>query len=155
MIKLTTLSLALSVTLLISACSTEPLSREEQIALTINVAIEAAENRNASDFSDLIDNNYLDQKELNKSQLIKSVGLYFFRNKKIFLFRKIGAIEFTAENEALVTLHVAMAGSAISGITALTSLRASVHRFDLELIKRDKWLLRSASWRRASIGDLN
>lgn len=152
--KYTALSLILSLTLLLQACSDEVLSREDEIALTIDAAIEAAENRSISDFSDLIDENYLDEKGFKKNQLIKLIGLYFFRNKKIFLFGKLGEIEFPAENEALITLHVAMAGSAISDITALTSLRASMHQFDLELIKRDEWLLRSATWHPASIGDM-
>ena len=149
-----TLVLALSLTFLINACSDQKLSREDEIELTISTAIEAAEDRSTSDFSELVDERYLDPKGLNKTQLIKLVRLYFFRHKKIFLMSKIGEIEFPAENEALVTLHVAMAGSAISDITALTSLRASMHRFDLELIKQDKWLLRSATWFPASIGDM-
>ncbi len=103
--------------------------------MRIDSTIETAENSRASDFSEFIDPNYLDGKGLNKSQLIKLVRLYFFRNKKIFLFSKIEEIEFPAEKKALFTLHVAMAGSPISGITALTSLRASMHRFDLELDK--------------------
>ncbi|MFT4606429.1 MAG: hypothetical protein ACI823_001113 [Chitinophagales bacterium] len=155
MIRLFALPLVLSLTLLFNACSTDPLSREDEIALMIDWTIEAAENRRASDFSELIDPNFLDVKGLNKSQLIKLVRLYFFRNKKIFLFTKLGEIEFPAENKAHVTVHVAMAGSPISGITALTSLRASIHRFDLELVKRDEWRLQSASWRPASLGDLN
>ena len=155
MMRLCALSLVLSLTLLLTACSTEPLSREDEIALTIDSAIEAAENRSTGDFSELIDPNYLDRKGLNKSQLIKLIRLYFFRNKKIFLFTKLKDIEFPAENKARVTLHVAMAGSPISGIIALTHLRASVHRFDLVLVKREDWLLHSATWRPAAIGDLN
>jgi hypothetical protein len=154
MIKVTTLAFALSFTLLLNACSNEKLSREDEIELTISAAIEAAEDRSASDFSELVDEKYLDEKALNKTQLVKLVRLYFFRHKSIYLFSKLGEIDFPAENEALVTLHVAMAGSAISEITALSSLRASMHRFDLELIKHDKWLLRSATWHPASIGDM-
>jgi hypothetical protein len=154
MIRSTLLTLILSFTLLLNACSNEELSREAEIELTIAAAIEAAEDRSASDMSELVDERYLDVKGLNKAQLIKLVRLYFFRHKSIYLFSKLGEIDFPAQNKALVTLHVAMAGSAISDITALSSLRASMHRFDLELIKNDKWLLRSATWRPASIADL-
>ena len=155
MIRVSVLSLALGFTLILNACSNEKLSREGEIEFTIAAAIEAAENRSASDLSELVDKSYLDEKTLNKTQLIKLVRLYFFRHKNIYLLSKLGAIEFPAENEALVTLHVAMAGSAISDITALSSLRASMHRFDLELIKDHKWLLRSATWHPASIRDMN
>ena len=154
MIRSTILTLILSFTLLLNACSNEELSREAKIELTIAAAIEAAEDRSASDMSALVDERYLDLKGLNKAQLIKLVRLYFFRHKNIYLFSKLGEIDFPAQNKALVTLHVAMAGSAISDITALSSLRASMHRFDLELIKDDKWLLRSATWQPASIADL-
>jgi hypothetical protein len=154
MYKLSALSFVLIITLLINACSTAPLTREDEIALTIDSAVEAVENRSASDFSEFIDPNYLDAKGLKKSSLIKMVRLYFFRNKKIFLLTKLKEIEFLTENKALVTLHVAMAGSHISGIIALTNLRASVHRFDLVLVKHENWLLRSASWRSASIVDM-
>jgi hypothetical protein len=106
------------------------------------------ENRRTSDFSELIDPNYLVGKGLNKSQLVTLVWLYLFRYKKIFLFTKLGDIEFPVENKALVTLHVAMAGSPALGIIALVSLRANMHRFFWN------WLLRSASWRSASIDDM-
>jgi hypothetical protein len=152
LLKYTTLLLILS--LLLNACSSQPLSREDETALTIDTAIEAAEDRSTSDMAELVDERYLDPKGLNKSQLTKLVRLYFFRHKSIYLFSKLGEIEFPAKNEAFVTLHVAMAGSVISDITALSSLRASMHRFDLELIKHDQWLLRSATWHPASIADL-
>lgn len=141
-------------TLLLNACTNERLSREDEIELMIATAIEAAEDRSSSELSELVDEAYLDQKGFNKIQLIKLVRLYFFRHKNIYLLSKLGTIDFPAENEATVTLHVAMAASAISNITALTSLRASMHRFDLELIKQESWLLRSATWRPASIGDM-
>jgi hypothetical protein len=154
MLRKATLLLVLGLTLVLHACSDEKLSREEEIEITIAAAIEAAEDRSAGDLADLIDEQYLDEKGLNKTQLIKLVRLYFFRHKNIYLFSKLGAIDFSAENEALVTLHVAMAGSAISDITALTSLRAQLYRFEISLIKQDEWLLSGASWRVASIGDM-
>ena len=89
-----------------------------------------------------------------KIQLTKMACLYFFRHKNIFLFSKIDAIEFVAENEALVTLHVDMAGGVISDASVLSSLRAQVYKFELELIRRDKWLLRRASWQPASLDDM-
>ena len=36
----------------------------------------------------------------------------------------------------------------------LSSLRAKIYKFDLELIKQDKWLLQWASWQAASLGDM-
>ena len=139
---------------LLGACSDDELSREEEVKQFIESGIEAAESRNSGDLAELIDESYLDDKALNKKQLTKLVRLYFFRHKNIFLFTKFGEIEFLTDNEALVTLHVAMAGSVISDASMLTSLTAQTYKFELELIKRDEWLLQRAKWQRASIGEL-
>jgi len=139
---------------LLQACSGSELSREDEIKQYIEVGVEAAESRNSSDLAKLIDDNYRDQKNLSKKELTKLVRLYFFRHKNIYLFTKLDGIEFLAENEALVTLHVAMAGSVISDISVLSSLRAKIYKFELELVKQDEWLLRQAKWQPASMGDM-
>ena len=144
----------LCITLLLNACSDSALSREDEIKQFIETGVKAAENRSNSDLAKLVDDNYLDQKGLNKNELSKLVRLYFFRHKNIYLFTKLDGIEFLAENEALVTLHVAMAGSVISDVTALSSLTAKIYKFELELVKQDEWLLRQAKWQRASMGDM-
>ena len=142
------------ITLLVHACSDGTLSREDEIKQYIETGIEAAENRSTRDLAELIDEKYLDEKRLNKTQLTKLVRLYFFRHKNIYLFTKVDEIEFLADNEAIVTLHVAMAGSVISDASLLASLRAETFKFELELIKQDEWLLRRASWRRARMMDM-
>ena len=97
---------------------------------------------------------YRDQKGYNKKQLGKLLRLYFFQHKNIYLLTRISNIELLAGNEARVDLHVAMAGSAISDVSALASLRARMYRFELHLIKRDEWLLQNASWYPANIADM-
>ncbi|MCH7882248.1 MAG: hypothetical protein IIB69_11880 [Proteobacteria bacterium] len=144
----------LCITMLFQACSNDELSREDQIKLTIESGIKAAENRSISDLAELIDENYLDQKGLNKERLTKLVRLYFFRHKNIYLFTKLDGIEFLADNEALVTLRVAMAGSVISDPSRLSSLRAKIYQFELELVKKDAWLLKRAKWQDASLSDM-
>jgi len=139
---------------LLQACSDTAMSREDEIKQLIETAVETAENRNSDDLSGLIDENYLDEKGLGKKQLIGLVRLYFFRHKNIYLFSKIDAIEFIAENEAQVTLHVAMAGSVISDASVLSSLRARIYKFELALVKREEWLLQWSRWRAASVGDM-
>ena len=55
-----------------------------------------------------------------------------------------------------MTLYVAMAGSVISNIEALESVRARIYRFELGLIRNDSddWLLRYAEWQPAKLFDL-
>lgn len=138
----------------LQACSGSAISKEDEIKQYLETGVEAAENRSSSDLAELIDNNYLDRKGLNKKELTKLARLYFFRHKNIYLFTKLDGIEFLTENEALVTLHVAMAGSVISDASALSSLRAKIYKFELELVKQDEWLLRQAKWQPASMADM-
>jgi hypothetical protein len=138
----------------LQACSGSAISREDEIKQYIETGVKAAENRSSRDLAELIDENYLDHKKLNKTQITKLARLYFFRHKKIFLFTKIDGIEFVAENQAIVNLHVAMAGSVISDASALSSLRAKIYKFELELIKQEEWLLQRARWEGASLGDM-
>ena len=144
----------LGVTYLLNGCSSDALSKEDEIKQYIEAGVEAAENRSSSDLAELIDESYRDDKSYNKTQLAKIARLYFFRHKNIFLFTKLNEIEFVAENQALVSLYVAMAGSVISDSSVLSSLRAKTYRFELELIKQDKWLLTRATWQPASVGDM-
>lgn len=136
------------------ACSGSAISKEDEIKQYLETGVKAAENRSSSDLAELIDDSYLDRKGLNKKELTKLARLYFFRHKNIYLFTKLDGIEFLTENEALVTLHVAMAGSVISDASALSSLRAKIYKFELELVKQDEWLLRQAKWQPASMGDM-
>ena len=96
---------------------------------------------------------YRDPKGYNKKQLANLLGAYFFRHKNIYLFTKIDAIELLTENEAVVRLHVAMAGSVIADTDALAGLRARLYQFELQLVKQDNWLLRQALWMPAKLGD--
>jgi hypothetical protein len=77
------------------------------------------------------------------------------RHKNIHLFTRIDEIELLTENEAIVRLHVAMAGRVISDVDALSALRAQIYRFELQLARQGDWLLRQAAWTPASIGDIN
>lgn len=151
--KVTVLGI-LCITFLLHACSGSEISREDEIKQYIEAGVKAAEDRSSSDLAELIDESYLDHKNLNKTQITKLARLYFFKHKNIYLFTKIDSIEFVTENQALVTLHVAMAGSVISDASVLSSLRAKIYKFELELIKQEEWLLQRAKWEVAGLGDM-
>ena len=140
--------------ILLQACSETAESPEDAIRVFIEAGVEAAESRSLDAMSDLLHANYLDQKGYNKQRLGGLLRAYFFRHKDIYLFTKIEEINLYTENEAIVRLHVAMAGSVISDVDAISSLRAQIYQFELQLIKEDDWLLHHASWRPASIIDL-
>jgi hypothetical protein len=136
--------------LLVQACSDDD-SAEDQIRHLIDNAVQAAENRSVDSLSDLMHNDFIDEKGNNRQQLAKLLRVYFFRHKNIHLFTRIDSIEMLSDNQTSVSLHVAMAGTVISDVSALSSLSARIYRFELQLIKQDDWLLRHASWEPASL----
>jgi len=125
-------------TFFILSCSDKALSPEDEIRLYIATAVEAAENRSAADVAELVHQNYRGQRNLDRNQLEKLLRLYFFRHKNIFLFTKNVEINMLSDSEATVSLNVAMAGSVISSVSMLSSLRARIYKFELELVKQDK-----------------
>lgn len=140
--------------LIMLGCSDKPLSVEEEIEQYIEQGKQAAEKRDTGDVLEFIDDSYRDEKGFDKKQIKRLLQLYFFRHKNIFLFTRIDEIKVFSNQQAEVKLHVAMAGKAISAANLLSSLRARVYRFELQLEKRDKWLLKSAKWQPASVSEI-
>lgn len=136
--------------LLAQGCSDDG-SPEDRIRRLIDSAVQAAEDRNLDGLSDFMHPDFIDQQGNNRQQLARLLRAYFFRHKKIHLFTRIDSIEMLSANHASVSLHVAMAGTVIPDVNALSSLSASIYRFELQLIKQDDWLLRHASWEPANI----
>ena len=144
----------LATALLLNACSDDGLSREDEVKRFIESAVEAVEGRDLSAMTDLIHAGYRDRSGYNKKQVSNLLRLSFIRNKNIYLLTKIDDIEFLTDNEALVKLHVAMAGTAITDANAVSALRARIYKFELHLIKQDEWLLQQAKWHPASLTDM-
>ena len=135
-------------------CADSEITAEDQIRQYIESGKLAAENRDHDDLSDLIHDQYHDQKNFNKNRLIKMLRAYFFTHKNIHLFIKIDEIILQEKNKAFVTMYVAMAGNVILDTSALTSLRAQIYKFDLQLVKNEKWLLEQAQWQRSAIKNM-
>ena len=144
----------LCLSLFIMSCSDKEISPEDEIKQYIETGVEAAENRSSSDVADMIQDNYRDHRNLDKPQIKKMLRAYFFMHKNIYLFTKNLEINLHSDKEASVSLHVAMAGSVIADVSVLSSLRARVYKFELELVKQDKWLLQSAKWHPAGLSDM-
>ena len=140
--------------LLLQACSGDEDSPEAQIRSFIEKGVEAAENRSTDALRDMLHRDFRDHRGNNRKSLGGMLRLYFVQHKNIHLFTKVDQIDVISDTQANVSLHVAMAGSVISDIDALASLRARVFRFELELVKDDEWQLQHASWAPAGLGDL-
>ncbi len=153
--KIKIIAFSVLLTVLLSACNNQTTSPEDEIRQFIASGIEAAEQRRSGVLKDMIRDNYRDQKGFDKNRLVGLIRIYFLRNKSIYLFTKIKDIRITGNQNATVQLYVAMAGKQISDITLLSNYRASIYRFELQLIKPDdEWLLESAEWARASAADV-
>lgn len=139
--------------LLLQACSGDSNSPEAQIQRFIDSAVQAGEARSADGLGDLLHRDFIDQQGNNGKQVGRLLRAYFFRHQSVHLFTRIDDIEILADNQASVSLHVAMAGTVISDINALASLQARVYRFELQMVREDDdWLLRHASWQAANLG---
>jgi hypothetical protein len=149
------LLLLLCAALLTVACSDDALSPEDEVRAWVEAAAETAERREVGELGDMVHGGYLDQQGNNRQQLVGMLRAYFFRNENIHLFTRISEIELLGDARAQVRLHVAMAGRAISGVDSLASLRAQIYRFELSLVRQDRWLLQHARWERASLADLH
>jgi len=126
------------------------------VRLLVESAADAAERRSSGDLLALIDDNYLDRRGQNKQQVAGLLRAYFFTHKNIHLLTRIKSIEWLGEEQATVSLYVAMAGNVIADIEALQSLRARIYRFELGLVRSggERWLLQQADWKQASLLDL-
>ncbi len=140
--------------ILLTACSEEKQTPEDEIKQYIASAKQAAENRSSGDLADLISEQYRDQRNWDKKQIKNMARAYFLTHQNIYLLTKIDSIDFQNENSAFVVLHVAMAGTAITDLSAINNLRARVYKFELQLIKNDVWLLQQAKWKNANINDM-
>ena len=136
--------------LLAQACSDDG-SAEDQIRHLIDNAVQAAEDHSVDGLGELMHTEFIDQQGNNRQQLGRLLRVYFFRHKNIHLFTRVDSIEILSDNQASVSLHVAMAGTVISDVDALSSLSARIYRFELQLVKQGDWLLRHASWGPASL----
>lgn len=144
--------LLLTLLLLMPACRDNPDSPEDQIRRFIEAGVQAAEKHSVDELGALVHDDYIDQQGRNRKQIGLLLRGYFLRHKSIHLFTRIDSIEILADNQASVSLHVAMAGAMISDVDALSSLRARIYRFELQLIRQGGWMLRHASWAPAEIG---
>lgn len=138
--------------LLLQACSGDSDSPEAQIQRFVDSAVQAGEARSVDGFGELLHRDFIDQQGNNDKQIGRLLRAYFLGHQNIHLFTRIDDIEILADNQASVSLHVAMAGTVISDIDALASLQARIYRFELQMVREDDWVLRHASWAPANLG---
>ncbi len=137
----------------LGACS-EPSTPEQQVRDSIQHAISAIESREATAFSDLIDDNYRDSRGQDKKMLIRLTLAYLLRNRNINIFTRINSIHFDTPEQASVMLYAGMAATPVEDIQGFLNLRADLFEFELKLVRDgDDWLLNNARWQRLRAGE--
>ncbi len=137
------------------ACEQDRQTPEEQIKSLIEVAIDAAENRDLGDLMQHLRPDYLDQRGHQKAQMEKLLQLYFFRHKRIYIWSKVKQIELLSANQANAVLYLAMANNAITDTSMLAGVRASIYEVKLNLVKDDRWRVQRSSWHPTNLTEVN
>jgi hypothetical protein len=139
---------------LIQGCSNDSPSPEEQIRQLIVAGEQAVESRSISAVQAQLSDQYADTAGHQKRTIARLLASYFISHQSIHLLTQVGAVNLIGEDQAEVTVFVAVAGQPLNAPSDFLSLRANLLRFDLTLIKEaSQWLVRSASWRKADMGD--
>lgn len=145
---------AVAILIILAACTDDAISPEQAIRQFVAQGVEAGEARSVDAIDALLHPDYRDQQGYDRDRLGKLLQLYFLRHQNVHLFTRIDEIGLLADDEAEVNLFVAMAGSAITDAGAIPSLRARIYRFELRLLRTDRWRLQYARWQPATFADL-
>ncbi|MEN8177461.1 MAG: hypothetical protein ABFS39_02460 [Pseudomonadota bacterium] len=146
----------LLVLVLLAGCSRDPQeSPEEQIRALLDTAELAVESRSLSDSAELISSTYTDAAGRDHQAMKRLLMGYFLRNKSIHVLKQIREISLLSDAAARVVLYAGVAGNRPEIVDSLASWRGDLIRLEAELVlEGSDWHLSSASWRRASQGDL-
>ena len=80
--------------------------------------------------------------------------LQFLRNESLRLFARIQSVSLPQPDRAQAVVLVAMAGVPIASVQELATLRADLHRFEIDFVLEGKqWRVQRAVWRRAEVGE--
>jgi len=145
---------AMTLALLLVACSRDAASPEVQIRTLVAQAQIAAEARDAPSLRALIANDYADAQGNDRKAMENMVRLHLLRNQSIHLFTRVRDIAFLQPDRATVSVAAAMAGRPVVSAGELAGMNADLYRFDLELVRRGgDWQVQRAAWEPARLDD--
>lgn len=142
--------------LLLSACSDKPDDPKSLIETVIDEVERAAEKKSVTKFKEHISIDYKDNQHSERQRLIRSLIVYFHRNKYIHLFTRIRNIEISQQNnlQANASVNVAMTGTQVDSAEKLLMLKADVFRFNIDLANIDEqWMITGAEWKRIQVNE--
>ncbi len=138
---------------MLSACQSNT-GPEEEIRQLITDGEEAVENNEVGKVRDMVAENYTDDNNRTKRDIIAILTYHTLQQKSIYLLQVIDEIHLINEKNAKVSLFVAMTGRPITNNSLLPQFQADIYNFTLSVVKDgDNWLVTSASWEPAVLDD--
>jgi hypothetical protein len=146
--------LGIVVAMLLAGCSREREGPEAQLRSLIKSAATAAEQKNVGTLRDMISTQYKDDQGQDKRAIEALLRVHFLRNVSLHLYAHIQSITLPQPDRGRAIVLVAMAGVPIAAVEDLPTLRADLHRFEVDFAREDKhWRVQRAAWRRAEPGE--
>jgi len=138
----------LAVTCLAACGSSENISPEQEVKITLKQIEAGVEARSLSQVMEKVSENYQDHYDNNKRAVARLMQFQIMRNQNINVFTLIKSINIVG-NTASVELSAAMASKEVDLSIESNRLRADAYRFSVSLAKEEGlWLIQSASWER-------
>ena len=137
--------------LLLTACSDDTGTPEQQIRQLLADVETAVQQRSLDQVKPLVSAEYSDQWNGSRSAALRSLMFYFQGHQSIHLLTRVTEIQLAEDQQqARVIVYVGMAGKPVDNAQQLLALNADVYRFDIDLVADGKeWLVSSAQWQPA------
>ncbi len=122
---------------------------EAQVRALIERAEELAEAGDVEGFSELISDEYTDDRRNSKQSLMLLLNYYLSAHRSVHLLTRTPRIDLPDSTSAEMLVFVAMAGSPITGVEQLGSLRADLYHFYVQAQEEDgDWKILRSRWGR-------
>ena len=142
----------LSVSLLIlTSCSQDRNSPEQQIQNIISAMEAAVEQRSLDNVKQLVSSEYKDEWNGSRRAALRSLMFYFQGHQSIHLLTRTNDIQLADDGKsARAIVYVGMAGKPVEKSEVLIDMNADLYRFDVDLLADgDEWQVISARWQPA------
>jgi hypothetical protein len=135
-------------------CSGDAETPEDQVRRVIDALQAAAEARDVGAMKEQLSESYKDAQGNDRRTVLGMATGHFMRNKSVYVFSRIVAVEIAEPGLARAEALVALAGRPVKDLSALAQVRADLYRFDLRLRdERGTWRVISAAWQPATLSD--
>lgn len=136
------------------ACGRTEETPEDQVRRVLAALEAAAEARDVGALKDQLSESYKDAQGNDRRTALGLATGHFMRNRSVYVFSRVSAVEVTEPGYARAEALVALAGTPIKDLGSLPEVRADLYRFDLRLRdEKGAWRVISAAWQPATLSD--